>query len=130
VRQAALQAEVVALRATVLSLRADLDAARVVVPAAPSSLELRWVTLHMPLLRAALQHAELGPAELTATEASAPAATIELDLREATSRTEIALSDLPEAALLDPRRDRDEQLRDQSTPEAEISVEAPVRRIA
>lgn len=134
-RRAALQAEVVALRATVLALRAELDAVQVSVSTAagPSPLEMRWVTLNLPLLRAALE--PVAPVE--------PASIIELDLREHAaggSGKELVLADLPEAALLDPRHDRGVELvggdtdidadTDAGAGAATGPEAAPIRRIA
>jgi hypothetical protein len=129
-RIAALQAEVVALRATVLALRSELDVAQAPAPAGPSPLQMRWVTLNLPLVRAALQPDEAAPEADAAVPAGA-APMIELDLRAHEARKELVLADLPEAALLDPRQDRDAEVSDPATDDdAGRTVEAPVRRIA
>lgn len=120
-RAAALQAEVIALRASVTTLRRDLDlalarnaelttrlaaetAARVAVVteavAAP-------VTLDLPLLRLALSRVAEPP--LPREMAMALAAP---DRGEDTARLEIVLADLPEHSLLDPLTDRESDLRD------------------
>ncbi|MGZ4592919.1 MAG: hypothetical protein ACXV3C_03560 [Actinomycetes bacterium] len=132
-RTAALQAEVVALRATISALRTELataqasaaaataaaasaadaaavsaaDAAAVSVAdaAAPPARELRWVSLDLPMVQApALAARADGAAEV----AVASATTIEIDLRDVIARADLVLSALPEAALLDPKRDRDD----------------------
>ncbi|MGZ4615878.1 MAG: hypothetical protein ACXV4A_09970 [Actinomycetes bacterium] len=124
-RTAALQAEVVALRATISALRTELataqasaaaataaaasaaDAAAVSAAdaAAPPARELRWVSLDLPMVQApALAARADGAAEV----AVASATTIEIDLRDVIARADLVLSALPEAALLDPKRDRDD----------------------
>ncbi|MGZ4596837.1 MAG: hypothetical protein ACXV3V_07925 [Actinomycetes bacterium] len=124
-RTAALQAEVVALRATISALRTELataqasaaaataaaasaaDAAAVSTAdaAAPPARELRWVSLDLPMVQApALAARADGAAEV----AVASATTIEIDLRDVIARADLVLSALPEAALLDPKRDRDD----------------------
>jgi hypothetical protein len=124
-RMAALQAEVAALRATVGDLSHQLDLARAelvervhaigtpgtalladTVPAAPVAEELRWLTLQLPLVRAAF-------AEEVVPE---PA----LDLGADTASTQIVL---PESALLDPRIDRAAVLAE-SLGEGEVAPDA------
>ena len=124
-RTAALQAEVVALRATISALRTELataqasaaaatasaasaaDAAAAVsaAAAAPPARELRWVSLDLPMVQAP---ALAAPADGAAEVAVASATTIEIDLRDVIARADLVLSALPEAALLDPKRDRDD----------------------
>ncbi|MGZ4589220.1 MAG: hypothetical protein ACXV2I_00315 [Actinomycetes bacterium] len=116
-RTAALQAEVVALRATISALRTELAtaqasaaaataaAASAADAAAPPARELRWVSLDLPMVQApALAARADGAAEV----AVASATTIEIDLRDVIARADLVLSALPEAALLDPKRDRDD----------------------
>ena len=109
-RAAALHAEVIALRATVASLRRDLDtalarscelAARLTAEAAQPP-----VTLELPLLRLALQRVAEPP--LTREMAVALASP---DRGEDSALVEIVLADLPEHGLLDPRADRETDLR-------------------
>ncbi|MGZ4608886.1 MAG: hypothetical protein ACXV2H_01360 [Actinomycetes bacterium] len=116
-RTAALQAEVVALRATISALRTELATAQASAAAAtaaavsaadaaaPPARELRWVSLDLPMVQApALAARADGAAEV----AVASATTIEIDLRDVIARADLVLSALPEAALLDPKRDRDD----------------------
>lgn len=141
-----------ALRATVLELRAQLDTARVASAAsaaaaataagtAPPARELRFVTLNLPMVQAALASPELAStaAAAAASARMARAATIELDLTADSAQTEIVLADLPEAALLDPRRDRSgDPVEDPASLRAAHKVaagkharlEAPLRRTA
>jgi len=124
-RTAALHAEVIALRATVSSLRRDLDSAlargselaarlsaeaALTTPALLSGLPVQSmppVTLELPLVRLALQRVAEPP--LTREMAVALASP---DRGEDSALVEIVLADLPEHALLDPRADRDGELRD------------------
>lgn len=132
-RAAALQAEVIGLRATVTALRRDLDlalarsaelAARLAADAAaPVEAVAPPVLLELPLLRLALTRvAEPALTREMAIALSAP------DRGEDTARVEIVLADLPERSLLDPLTDRSTELRDLA---AEIAA-APetVRRSA
>jgi hypothetical protein len=137
-RVAALRAEVAALRATVADLRAQLDEARAQLaaapvmvagpgpapprvvasaPPAPVASELRWLTMQLPLVRAALAEpvgagAETQPADPVVEPAVA------LDLRADTATTAILL---PESPLLDPRIDRAADLH---TGEQQVAADA------
>lgn len=113
-RAAALQAEVIALRATVASLREDLEtalargtelAARLAAEAAAPL--VAPATLELPLVRLALAR-EVDP-PLSREMAVALAAP---DRGEDTARVEIVLAEFPERPLLDPVFDRDSELRD------------------
>jgi hypothetical protein len=141
-RTAALQAEVVALRVTVASLRADLASAQAsataaiaAAAAAAPARELRWVSLDLPMVRAAVPAITVVPevVEIDLTEAGddvpAGATTMEIDLRDMSAPVEARRSALPEAALLDPRLARDQ---DVSDPALAGSTEraTPERRIA
>lgn len=107
-RQAALLAEVVALRTTVAQLRSALEqteAARAASAAAPSG-----TALLLPLVRLALaREAEPSLTREMALALSAP------DRGQDIARTEIVLADLPERSLLDPKADRDGEPRDHAT---------------
>jgi hypothetical protein len=140
-RMAALQAEVAALRATVGDLRHQLDLARAelaephavadpapaplaeTVPAAPVAEELRWLTLQLPLVRAAFAQ-EVVPEPAFGAVAS-------LDLGADTASTRIVL---PESALLDPRIDRAaelaESLGDGAEEKADADGAAPGQAVA
>jgi hypothetical protein len=173
-RTAALQAEVVALRATVRSMRAELDsaweAAAAATVAARRADAARW-DLELPLVQAALAPAEI--AETAAAASALPAlagvGSIALDLRPDTATTEILLTELrqivlgdlpvvasakepavaesaavaakepatgwaelPESALLDPKKDRDDDVIDVSQPAtaAAAATVLPERRSA
>lgn len=151
VRTAALEAEVVALRATVAGLRADLEtalarsaeltahleqaradaaaaeaAAAAAAAAAVADAEVQAappvVSLQLPLVRMALEReAEPALTREMAIALSTP------DRGEDTARTEIVLRDLPEHPLLDPKADRDREPVDHAT---ETGHEETARRIA
>ncbi|HEU4913543.1 MAG TPA: hypothetical protein VFV76_16760 [Actinomycetes bacterium] len=150
VRAAALEAEVVALRATVAGLRADLDsaltrsaelsahleqaradaaAAEAAAAAAAAAVEPEVeaappvVSLQLPLVRMALAR----EAEPALTRDMALALTTP-DRGEDTARTEIVLRDLPEHPLLDPKADRDREPVDHAA--AAAAPEESTRRIA
>jgi hypothetical protein len=106
---AALQAELVVLRATVAALRADLGAARALAAAqadahaieraaVPPGTALRWLSMDLPVLAGAAP----GDRELRQGGVSP---VLELALDD-TGEIEIVLSGLPEAALLSPRHAR------------------------
>ena len=114
-RQAALQAEVVALRAMVRTLRHELDTAwaaaaaagarsRSIAPASPRIIDLTLVPDPQIVLAMDFSAAETMPAPTGPT--------VELDLRESELVREVALALLPESALLDPRRDREAEVSD------------------
>jgi hypothetical protein len=132
-RMAALQAEVAALRAIVGDLRHELDLARAelaervhpiadpepapladTVPAAPVAEELRWLTLQLPLVRAAFAE------EVVPEPALDLGAVAALDLGVDTASTRIVL---PESALLDPRIDRAAELAE-SLGDGEVAADA------
>lgn len=150
VRAAALEAEVVALRATVAGLRADLEsaltrsaelsahleqaradaaAAKAAAAAATAAVEPEVeaappvVSLQLPLVRMALAR----EAEPALTRDMALALTTP-DRGEDTARTEIVLRDLPEHPLLDPKADRDREPVDHAA--AAAAPEESTRRIA
>lgn len=150
VRAAALEAEVVALRATVAGLRADLEsaltrsaelsahleqaradaaAAEAAAAAATAAVEPEVeaappvVSLQLPLVRMALAR----EAEPALTRDMALALTTP-DRGEDTARTEIVLRDLPEHPLLDPKADRDREPVDHAA--AAAAPEESTRRIA
>lgn len=149
-RDAAVRAEVVALRALVAELRADLEttlartaeleAELAAANAATASADVEPVVLEpapagpalqLPLVRLALDREAAEP-ELTRDMALALSAP---DRGEDTATTEIVLGDLPERNLLDPRSDRDaEPVDPAAAPAAETAgaaeAEEPVRRIA
>lgn len=153
-RSAALEAEVVALRATVLELRAELDRARVdaAVSAAAAATALEaaqaaqttaagprpgWVTIEMPLVTLALRDpAEVaaGPdvaAALAAPDRSPDAVDTEIVLEPTPAPDDRlawrVLANLPERPLLDPRLDRDQEPAD---PAVGTSTPAEQRRTA
>jgi hypothetical protein len=149
VRAAALEAEVVALRATVAGLRADLESALTrsaelsahleqaradavaaeAAAAAAAAVEPEVeaappvVSLQLPLVRMALAR----EAEPALTRDMALALTTP-DRGEDTARTEIVLRDLPEHPLLDPKADRDREPVDHAA--AAAAPEESTRRIA
>lgn len=146
VRAAALEAEVVALRATVAGLRADLESAltrsaelsahleqaradAAAAAAATAAVEPEVeaappvVSLQLPLVRMALAR----EAEPALTRDMALALTTP-DRGEDTARTEIVLRDLPEHPLLDPKADRDREPVDHAA--AAAAPEESTRRIA
>jgi hypothetical protein len=150
-RTAALQAEVVALRATVRELRAELDLIRVTAAAATALARTveaaRW-ELELPLVQAALAPVEVAEtrAVASATPAMAGVTSIALDLRPDTAKTEIVLadapkivlsdapeavlSDLPESALLDPKQARDGADSDEAATAKPAETILPERRTA
>jgi hypothetical protein len=131
----------VALRATVRSLRAELDsvwaAAAAATAAARAADVSRW-GLELPLAPVALAPAEV--ADTAALPVLAEVASLELDLRPNTATTkilltelrEIVLADLPESALLDPKKDRDADVIDVNQPVTAAAAETvlPERRSA
>lgn len=156
-RTAALEAEVVALRAMVADLRTELDRARVdaavSATAAATALEaaaeerpVSWVTLEMPLVALALgdpADVASGPdvaAALAAPDRSPDTVETEIVLEPAPAPADrlawSVLANLPERPLLDPRIDRDQEPVDHAAEPAEAAetleavTEAPQRRSA
>lgn len=144
-RAAALQAEVVALRATVAHLRDELGrvqalaAAPVVAAAGPA--DVRWVTLQMPLVQLAFGDPDevAGPdvaAALAAPDRSPDSAETEIVLAPPPAPVDrpawSVLANLPERPLLDPRSDRDGEPRDPAagTTAAPAAAGHPHRRTA
>lgn len=110
-----------ALRATVRALRAELDAVWESAAAAARATDASRWALQMPLGQAAVTPDEVAEtrAAAAATPAMAGVTSKVLDLRRDTTgpdQPEIVLADLPEFALLDPRRARDADVIDVSDP--------------
>ena len=140
-RAAALNVEVIALRATVASLRADLAEALArsaeldatlarnaeletqLAAATAAAAPVPALTLDLPLMKVALAR-EIGP-PLTRDMAAALASP---DRGEDTASVEIVLADLPESELLDPIADRDGDLRDIAAGIA--AIPEPIRKSA
>ena len=102
-QNAALLAEVRALRQTVAELRRDLELARAEAAAAAAMASPRWLTV--PLTPSTTD------AALVPGSPSVP-----LDRSEDEPVTEIVLADLPESKLLDPKADRGEDADIRVTP--------------
>lgn len=143
-RAAALQAEVVALRATVAGLRDELarvqadaasaaavaDAQVSAAVAAAAAAPPAWLTLRMPLVKLALGDPDdvaAGPevaAALAAPDRSPDTAESEIVLESSDAPAPAdrlawrVLANLPERPLLDPRLDRDAEPRDPAAPAA------------
>jgi hypothetical protein len=121
---------VVALRAAVHALRGELDAAwesaAAASVAARAAEAARWA-LAMPLVQAALAPSEVAETRAAAgTPSMTGVTTIALDLRPDTARTEIVLADLPESALLDPRKARDADIIDVTEPATAAAADPPL----
>lgn len=96
---------------------------------------LRWVSLDLPMVRAAIAAAPdlaavvvAGPGALdVSAPALASATTLEIDLRDVIARADLVLAALPEAALLDPKLARDQEAVDAAGPGTPVEA---ARRIA
>lgn len=143
-RFAALQVEVSVLRATVAELRSELSAARaaaaaqaetqaVALAAATPPTTLSWLSMDLPVLETPAVAAPAVAAVAAAPAATAPvlasAAAFEVKLDD-TAEIEIVFADLPEAAMLDPRRAREDEVVDPATTIDLTGESTTSRRIA